>query len=309
MSKWSFDIIDGRQQLDLGQFSLFETDRYLNCKTSYSIRLILRKGEELFGHISFTIQDDVLISGYRASYGGFYLRSFPGTEVLRSFVEQAITIANQTHCKKIIIRQPPEFIYREVTPWVNALLKEQGFGLTDMKIHHHLDLKDEQLFQKYLKGKHGNRLKNVDSFELVEKPSTEWEEFYDYIRAERDRKGYKLSLTREQLEEQVKCMPDDHVFYELVNKENHDVVVKCVSLKINEDLIYNFYPAYSPGYSNVSPYVVFLFHQARNLKSNSYNFIDLGTSMNEDFIQNDLADFKSSIGGKPSVQLNWLKEI
>ncbi|QCK14374.1 GNAT family N-acetyltransferase [Mangrovivirga cuniculi] len=308
MKKWSFDIIDASENLKMEKFPVFETDRYIQCKNNYAIRLILRKGDELFGQISFTVHEDELISGYCASYGGFYLKSFPGTEVLRSFIEQSVVVARQVHCNKIIIRQHPEFIYPEITPWISVLLKEQGFAMCEMKINHHLDLNEESNFKKYKKGRHGNRLKHAEDFNLIEHSIDHWEEYFDFIKKCRDKKNYTLSLTKEQLKDQLDNLPDNHLFFALINIQD-EVIARCISLIINDEVIYNFYPAHDPDYSMFSPYVVLLLHQSKILKQRGFNYIDLGSSMQDSFVQNQLADFKSSVGGKVSTKLNWIKSV
>ncbi|MCX2742857.1 GNAT family N-acetyltransferase [Mangrovivirga sp. M17] len=308
MKKWSFDIIDASEDLKLERFPVFETDKYIQCKNSYAIRLILRKGDELFGQISFTVHEDELISGYCASYGGFYLKSFPGTEILRSFIEQSVVVAKQVHCDKIIIRQHPEFLYPEITPWVSVLLKEQGFEINEMHINHHLDLNKEDNFNKYKKGRHGNRLKYADDFKLIEHSKDHWEEYFDFIKEFRDKKNYKLSLTKEQLKDQLENLPDNHMFFTLENKKE-EITARCISLIISSEVVYNFYPAYDPDFRKYSPYVIMLLHQSKILKERGFNYIDLGSSMQNSFVQNQLADFKSSVGGEASTKLNWIKSV
>jgi hypothetical protein len=131
---------------------------------------------------------------------------------------------------------------------------------------------------------------------------------YEFIRACRQERGQELSLPFERVQELFRRFPKEHFLFS-VRQPNGEWAALTIAIQVNNEVLYNFYPA-SPLRCNLLSPVVMLneglhaFAQASGLA-----VLDLGTSSLDTGPNVSLLRFKRHLGGVAGLRLSWRKQL
>ena len=112
-------------------------------------------------------------------------------------------------------------------------------------------------------------------------------------------------MTYSELHRTVRQFPNDFILFEA--REGKTLSAAVIIIRINSDILYTFYYGHNHVYDKISPMVFLIGYIYGFARKNSYQFIDLGTSMSGLKINQSLLQFKKNMGGKTSIRCRFEK--
>ena len=109
------------------------------------------------------------------------------------------------------------------------------------------------------------------------------------------------------LAEMFHHFPNEYQIFTVRDKEI--IAALTVAIKINKNILYNFYPADSHQYKNFSPMVMLVKGLYEYCIENGFKLLDLGISTENSKPNYGLINFKKNIGADSSLKLTFRKKF
>jgi lipid II:glycine glycyltransferase (peptidoglycan interpeptide bridge formation enzyme) len=109
------------------------------------------------------------------------------------------------------------------------------------------------------------------------------------------------------LERVVKVFPDRFSLH--LVKDNAKLAAAAICIKINNQILYNFYSAHPKEYDSLSPAVILMKSLNGYCYTNKIDLLDLGTSALEGKPNFGLLDFKMRLGALPTAKYTFQKKL
>ena len=211
--------------------------------------------------------------------------------------------------KKIIIKTHPDNYDIVEHKKLFACYKLAGYQLKEIFRNHTISVTNYS-FSNMISAAENRRLKKCHhaKFKVTLMENPEIVLVYDFIKANRDRLGYRLSLTLNELKNLVEIFPDEIKVFSVSDLDK--LIALAVTVRVNNVILYNFLPADVPEYRQYSPIVLLMDGIYQYCQEQKISTIDLGVSL--DHLGNEkpsLIRFKENIGGKECQKITWEKDL
>ena len=124
----------------------------------------------------------------------------------------------------------------------------------------------------------------------------------------RQKQGYKLTLPPEQLSRLIRTFPNQ--FSVFVVKDGSALAALAVTVRVRDDILYNFLPASNPDYHAYSPMVLLTNGLFTYCQQQQIRLLDLGLSLDGDHQPKpSLMRFKRNLGAQESPKLVFEKVL
>ncbi len=279
-------------------------------KTDSSFYLSFFLEESLIGVCHFTeVEPGVYRSPFRGTYGNISFKEDLDLKLKYDCVDQLLLFVKSMKAKKVeIVSEPFSHNLQNSTSLFNIYLNK-AFSISNQEINHTL-IVDEQLLIEKMKRNNKKRLNKCEregfKFEKVYSV-LDIEIVYQTIHENRKAKGYKVSMTLDQILAMYKVFPDSLYFFKATHLNN--CAAACICLKLNIDVLYVFYWGDKQGFEQYSP-VVYLANGIYNFaQQNQFKLIDAGTSSLNGKPNFGVATFKKNLGFSISPKLTYSREL
>lgn len=290
---------------------LFNHPGFYNLhKTDSSFYLSFLWEGKLIGLCHFTeTEPGVFRSPYRGTYGNINFKEDLDLQIKYACVDELLVFLKNTSAKKIeIISEPFSHCLHNSSTLFNIYLS-RAFTISNQEINHTLIVDEKPLIEKMMRNnkKRFNKCEREGfSFEQVSS-SNDIETVYQTIKENREGKGYKVSMSLEQILEMYKTFPENIYFFKA--DQNNSCVASSVCIKLNSDVLYVFYWGDKQGYEQYSP-VAYLANGIYDFaRQNNFKLMDAGTSSINGLPNFGVATFKENLGFTVSPKLTYTKEI
>ncbi len=242
----------------------------------------------LFGEVN-------LFSPVRAPFGGFEFGTGTGPVEFSRMLNCLDEFASNNKIESLEIVLPPDAYCPERSGWVLDLLSEFDYLPVYKDLNFHLDTSGS--FHSNLHRSERWKLKKAEreGFEFNQIVKPDWDFVHAFVLASRERKGYKLSMSKTELEESFFSFPGVYRVW-CVDKDLECAAI-AVTVTVSEEIEYIFYTADDLKFRRFSPVVMLhdgLFKQALNEKR---RILDMGTASLMGEVNQGVADFKRFLGG------------
>jgi len=246
------------------------------------------------------------LSPLRAPFGGFVFEEEFSPEKFSSFLEFLDQTAFERAIYSIEIQSPAGFYFQSFAEAFNRVLKANGFFMLfeDLNFHLPLDRPFVQHIHRSERWKLRKALKLGFSFRQAKKPDIPF--VHAFILASRQRKGYRLSMTKEALESVFTAFPGRYRVWEVLSPEGK-MAALAVSVSVSSTVEYLFYTADDPAFRQVSPVVMLHEGIYRMMSEEGKEILDLGTASLQGEVNKGVADFKRFLGGVESRKMRFRK--
>lgn len=305
----SIKIIDSPTLLEndafhFNKFKYFELHKDINSKY-----LTFNYNNNNIAIICFQIDINlnVLKSPIRGSFGGLQLFT-NNLSIIDQIFESLISFLVNEKIKLVEIIENPLLYNEEISKLKFFFFYKHGFILSNTDINAIIKIDKVDLVDK-MEYNNVKRYKKCvrEGLTLTKQESGSLIEAYKIIRANRDSKGFKMSMNLDQLLIMNNAMPESIVSF--IVKNNNLSIASAICIKISKEVLYVFYWGDLPGNEKLSP-IVFL---ASNIYSycqiQDIKLLDLGTSSIDGNIIPSLLNFKKSIGATFDNKNTWTKQI
>ncbi len=279
--------------------------KYKNDLSTFYI--LKRKKKLVIGRIHFLIRDAKAISLPESPFGSFELNETITINVLNDFVCFIFERLQKKHVNNIEISTFPQIYEQQASAKINYVLSNNGFKILATDINHHIPI--EGNFKNRIISMQFRKLKKCKKEGLIfkEENLSKLEDIYFFILKCRNERGQILSMDYHQLRNATNCSPERYKLFS-VFKEGERLAA-TVAVIVNEEILYNFYPASKLAFKALSPMVFLTEGLFDYCRRNDYKILDLGTSCMGNQPNTGLINFKEGIGGESSLKFVFEKSL
>lgn len=310
----TYTFCEGQLSLDLQpafERFLFNEERHLVSQSQSgwsTFSLVDYSAKKIIAQVHFHIEGRIASSPLQASFGSVEFSEIVSAETLFEFISAVDFKLKEKGVRKIIIKDAPQIYRPQQSAILAAILADLDFRISKSEINSALVIDDSVLGNK-IDDAERRRLKRCEEehlmFQLLGR--SELRKIYEFINHCRKERGTTLSMTFEALERTVKKCPNDFLLFGVFAEA--ELIAAVVSVRVTKSIIYNFYPAHRKSADRLSPMVFLLDNLYRFCVQNEVKILDLGTSFLNGGTNFSLLNFKTNVGGIPSLKLTFEKEI
>jgi len=278
----------------------FEDFRVLNKTPERAFYLLNAPDKTIVGTSFFYRKENEWLSPLKAPFGGFDIRNAP-QYIIAEFVE---FVLSSLLSGIIRLRLFPQSYDPELSRFLHEELIKNGFEVITQEPNHHVEVDKTPMEEKIHKME--QRKLNAcleQNFSFLEEDVSQTGEIYDFIEECRNELNYSVSMTREEIWEAVNQIPGHYQFFSV--KDGNKRVAACISVVVNEEIVYNFYPASVKEYNKYSPSVFLNCGIYRFCQNHGYRMMDLGTSFLNGKPNESLISFKEKLGASASLRVSY----
>jgi len=244
-------------------------------------------------------------SPWQAPFGAVQLAPGLPAALVQVFLEGVHAVLKEHGVRRVRVRSYP-FAY---DPAGSALLTQTllqlGYQVTLTELNNHLPL-TEVGFEAGLHVSERRRLHKCrrHGFQFEQESPQLLPAAYDFLHQCRDEKGQQLSLSLDRLKELFRQFPQDHFLFSVRDGAGQWAAL-TVAIRVNQQVLYNFYPASPLAYNSFSPVVLLNEGLCAFGLANGLKLLDLGTSTLPEGPNHSLLQFKRHLGGVLSLKLTF----
>lgn len=263
---------------------------------------------QIVAQIHFCIVDGIALSPCNAPFGSIEFAEELDPESFALFLNEVEKRLKAIGVKKFVIKDTPHQYRPHQSTLLSVLLLNHGFTIRGHEINSAIVVDTVDWENKIPQAKLRN-LKRCRKEKLefrclgIERLS----EIYQFIESCRRERGVTLSMSQAQLRQTIDYCKDDFILFGVYQQD--ELVAASISVRVNERIVYNFYPAHAKKTDSLSPLVFLIDNEYQYCRERNIGLIDLGTSMLSGEINFSLLNFKTQLDGKPSLKLTFEKDI
>ncbi|MFN8415161.1 MAG: GNAT family N-acetyltransferase [Cytophagaceae bacterium] len=272
---------------------LFFKQEFLSKKSLPYTSFVTEEGQQI---IFFEYQD-AFISGYAATYGGFY----PVTpkESLRKILPSIIETAKSKKLTKIIVKLPPTFLLSssdELSDWESF-----SFNIINREVNQYISIGKHSLID-IVHEQERRKLKKQPDFVLeLNSSKVNRSQRWDLLVAARKDKNYPVTITQEALEDLNNKLESHYTFIDCIKDDT--LIAFAIAVQMSDEVFYYYLPATLPEYQYLSPSVYIINAIYELAKSKKCIYLDLGISSEKGILNEGLFQFKKNMGAKSSESI------
>ena len=272
---------------------IFNTQEFQSLKSGVTKYFALFEKELAIARICFSIDKSQAISGHQATFGSIDAEQPLTKEAAKYFIEQVCMSFKSEGIKEIIIKHWPE-CYADSNSMHESFINA-GFKVINTEVNQHLMVQEKEfnlLIRKNEKKKLNQCIKHGYTFKILS--IDELADIYQLVAETRVRKGFPVSMAYERLQQTIKSLPDKYLLFGLFNQD--ELIAASVSIRISQNILYNFYHADAFAYRSTSPLVMLVQEIYRYCQQNDIKILDLGISSENGLKNEGLFIFKENLG-------------
>ena len=289
---------------------LFNQYNYVSQWQNCCIRsfyLANQQQRRVLGQLHFVTEGDTAMSTPRSLFGGIEVYEDVSWDQLMQFIDSVNQGLLDLGVRRVRIQQMAQAYDFAHTTKTASAWQYSGYRIVRTDINHHIPL--EGRFEHNLHKMEKRKLQKARKMGLQFKIASvdQLTPFYHYLKNWRHQRQIPMPIELPELRMLFQNFPDRYFICGVTL--DGEWLAASVLVRVNEEILYNFIPAYDPKYSSVSP-VVFLMDGIYDFAlENDYRVLDLGRSSTETELQLGLIQFKERLGGLPSLKFTFEKEL
>ena len=290
--------------------AIFNTKAYrlLHSRGSEQSFFLVEKNQSVASAgVHFYLEAGVARSPSRAPFGSFEFDDHVIPRKLYEFLQHVEHRLKGHGAKRIILKNAPQAYAPARSALLETFLLNQHYVVHDAEVSAVIPVTGKTFAECI---RHSEQLRFRQGTEagfVFQNPNLEqFKEVYQFIETCHREKGYRMSISEEDLIKAVRAFPEKYILSVVRDKDK--TVAAAVSIRINENVLYNFLVNHSKEYNTLSPPVVLLSGLYTYCQKHAIGMLDLGTSALGGQPNFSLLDFKLHLGGVPSPKLTFVKE-
>lgn len=281
---------------------------YTLHKNENTIYLSIKNETDIVGVAHFHIQNQTFKSPIKGTFGGIEVNPNTSYYVKEEIIQNVLKFLKNLGARKITISSPPFAHNNQKSNSIFNILLNSGFQVSNHEINHAIEIDNTPLIDK-MRRNNKKRLKKCQRegflFELL-KNKEDCKKVYNVIAENRKNKGYKISMSFQQIMEMTSLFPKDIYFFQ--TSFEGKIAASSICIKITNDILYVFYWGDIKGFEHYSP----ISHLASGIynfaKENAFKLMDVGTSSVQGMLHHGVAIFKENLGFSTSLKLTYSKD-
>jgi hypothetical protein len=291
---------------------LFNTEYYLNQQDSgqrfFFSQVSANDQLSTAALFNLFVRGQTGYSPLKAPFGSIEFDDSFTLEELNCFVQHITSKALELGLSEIIITSYPNCYEPTKSKMLNQALLNNGFQVLWNDANYHIEVNQEAFMHKIHRGERWKLRKSYKSglhSMLWENPKLE--QVYNLILKSRVRKGFELSLRKDEFFNMFTNMPEIYQVFGVW--KGTDLAAVSVTVEVSERILYVFYTADEISLRKLSPVV--MLHEAmyKYCQNKGYMLLDFGTASKQGHINEGVANFKRRLGGKATDKTTFMKHL
>lgn len=275
----------------------------------YTFYLIHRRKNKLEARYTFFEVGALAQSPLRAPFGSIDLNPQVPIKTLLFFLDtiEQFVLGKKMHSLRI--KSYPEVYAPESAQVLRYALGRLGYEIVYDELNYHLPISPMNLENQMHHSSQRRLRKCIQAgFQFLAYSATDLPSVYEFIQANRDRKGFPMSLTYQAFEDLFERFPQRFLIFQVVSPSNEWAALAVVVI-INKRVLYHFYPADAEKYLNFSPVIMLNEGLYTYARQQGFQILDLGTATVQGEPNDGLIRFKKNLGALASLKTVFQKKI
>jgi hypothetical protein len=268
------------------------------------------ENQAIEARFSVIINHKIAYSPLRATFGGIEFSQSLSEISLYQFLEQVLSFLISKNITEIYINSYPEkYLSEQQKHILENCLQKLHFQIKYTEHNYEIDITEKSFSETIISPRAKQLLRKSirNGFIFKKELNLDFSEIHKFIANARLRKNRPMTMTLEQLTEHFHKFPDN---FQVFSVYDIDILMAVgVTIKINQDILYTFYLADHEGYLKISPTIFLLSGIYEYAKKKNYKILDLGIATDKGILNEGLARFKRSLGGKLSEKKTYFRKI
>lgn len=258
--------------------------------------------------VHFSIHHTQAVSPLRATFGGIEVASTLAPELLDTFLEYMHVHLAARHITTIQLINHPFAYDTQAAQQVTAALLRYGYRISCADVNYHIAITQDPI-ELRMHASERRRLRKCRQagFVFAEELTPDIAAIHAFIAGARLRKGFPMSLSLEAFRQLFANMPDIYRVFTI--RKGDTLAALTVTVRINEHILYNFYPADNEAFLEYSPTVMLTVELYNLARKEGYTLLDLGIATAKGKPNYGLMRFKKNLGGDASLRLSFFKTV
>jgi hypothetical protein len=275
-----------------------------SCYTFYCQNL---ENQTIDIRFSVIIQDGIAHSPLRATFGGVEFNEQVSEKDLFDFLKEVMEYLSDLSIKEAIINSYPDsYLPEQQNQKLENCLFRLSFQTKYVEHNYEISITEKSFYETVISSNHKRILRNAvkNNFIFKQEINPDLPKIHAFIERSRVRKSRPMTMSLLQLEGHFKKFSKRFKIFSVYNSE--DLMAVCVTVEINDRILYTLYPADAEEYVKKSP-LIFLFSGIYEYyQQQKYTILDLGIATDKGILNEGLARFKRNIGGELSKKKTYL---
>ena len=263
--------------------------------------------EIIDGRFTVIIQDKIAYSPIRATFGGIEFNEEILEESLFDFLREIVAYLQRFGLKNIIINSYPEGYFSENQNQIlKKCLSRLNFQIRFTEQNYEISVTNKSFYETVKSPRAKQLLRKSAKNELIfqEETHPNFPKIYSFIEHSRKRKNRPMTMTLEQLKEHFEKFSKNFILFSVTH---HNLIISVgVTIKINKTILYTFYLADDGKHLKSSPTTFLLSGIYKYCQEQKLAILDLGIATEKGILNEGLAHFKQSMGGKISEKKTYI---
>jgi hypothetical protein len=246
-----------------------------------------------------------LVSPPRAPFGGIQCDPDCSRHELEFLLSCISAFVARRSGKSLTIKTAPTCYHANSHNLLHCCYERNGFTALETHSNHFIPVDSHNFVEKIRPAEKRRLLKCKNAgYATSTGKKIELEEAYSFLTHCRNQADYKIPLSLCQMRQLACQLPAHLLLFGIFDDDK--MIALSISLKVSDDILYNFLVADHPEYRTFSP-VVLLTETIYNFcQQHKISIIDLGISVDENAeAKPSLSRFKKNIGGQECEKITY----
>ncbi len=294
----------------------FHEERHVQGQSPQNARhyyLIDSKRSKVLARYYAFVKGSEAFSPGGAPFGSLDLAPELRMEYLETFWDFVEDDLQRQGVQSLRIKSYPFSYAPYAAPVLHYFLLKRGYACTQLDLNYHLEIGSGMLQERM----HPSLRRKLQKPEGEDFRFSVWqqvqaESIYAFLAAGRSRKGYPVSLGLDTFARLLAQFPEEFLVFLLHQGALHDAdnwAALTVAVKVNENILYNFYPVDAARHLAWSPLVHLHAELYAWCQSQGYQQLDLGIATDGGAPNYGLMRFKKHLGARETLKPVYFREF
>ncbi|HEV8258521.1 MAG TPA: GNAT family N-acetyltransferase [Casimicrobiaceae bacterium] len=243
----------------------------------------------------------------RGTFGGLGLNCPLNPHTVEHFLRMLIDYLKAIGAREIDVKCAPFSHDLPLSSLVSNILLRQGGAIASHELNHDMQI-DARPFVQRIDYGNAKRIRKClrEGFVAEQIDPSTCEAAYRVVRDNRERRGYPVSMTAEQIKAMVKTFPGRlHFFAVYPDSQKSRIVAAGICIAVSRYILYVFYWGDAADMGPYSPIALLASCIYEFCQQEGFQLLDAGTSTLAGEPNHGLINFKRNLGFSESLKLSF----
>jgi hypothetical protein len=255
----------------------------------------------------YETSEKVFASPKNGTFGGLGLNCSLDVHTVERFLPMLIDYLKAGGAREIEMKCAPFSHDLPLSSLVSNILLRQGGAITSHELNHDMQVDARPFLQRIDYG-NAKRIRKClrEGFVAEQIDPSACEDAYRVIRDNRERRGYPMSMTAEQIKAMMKTFPERLLFFAVYpDPQKSRIVAAGICIAVSRYILYVFYWGDAADMGAYSPIALLASCIYEFCQREGFQLLDAGTSTLAGKPNHGLINFKRNLGFSESLKLSF----